>query len=63
MDTGLHNKCVLITGASGGIGLATARAFAIEGCRLALHHHKNRRPLDELLPQLQVPALPVQADR
>ncbi len=62
MDTGLNGKCVLITGASGGIGQATARALADEGCRLALHYHKNRPALDELLPLLQVPALPVQAD-
>ncbi len=36
MHTGLHGKIVLITGAASGIGLATARAFAAEGARLAL---------------------------
>ena len=36
MDLQLENKVVLITGASRGIGLATARAFAAEGCRIML---------------------------
>jgi 3-oxoacyl-[acyl-carrier protein] reductase len=36
MDLNLKNKIVLITGASRGIGLATAKAFAAEGCRLML---------------------------
>lgn len=36
MDLQLRGKCVLITGASKGIGLATAEAFASEGCDLHL---------------------------
>ena len=36
MDLGLAGKTVLITGAAGGVGRATALAFAREGARLAL---------------------------
>lgn len=36
MDLDLQNKVVAITGGSSGIGLATALAFAKEGCQLAI---------------------------
>jgi 3-oxoacyl-[acyl-carrier protein] reductase len=36
MDLGLKGKSVLITGGSKGIGLACAKAFAAEGCRIDL---------------------------
>jgi 3-oxoacyl-[acyl-carrier protein] reductase len=36
MDLGLGGRAILITGASGGIGLATARAVAREGARVAI---------------------------
>ncbi|UCF67993.1 MAG: SDR family oxidoreductase [Acidobacteriota bacterium] len=45
MDTGLADKVVLITGASGGIGRALADVFAEQGCRLVL---QARRRFDEL---------------
>jgi 3-oxoacyl-[acyl-carrier protein] reductase len=36
MDLGLNGKSVLITGGSKGIGLACAKTFAAEGCRVHL---------------------------
>lgn len=36
MELGLKNKTVVITGGTAGIGLATARAFALEGCNVAV---------------------------
>ena len=41
MDTGLNGCGVLVTGASGGIGAACARAFAAEGARVAVHYHRG----------------------
>jgi 3-oxoacyl-[acyl-carrier protein] reductase len=41
MDLGLSGAGVLVTGASGGIGAATARAFAAEGARVAVHFHRG----------------------
>jgi len=36
MDNSTFNKVVIITGASGGVGRATAREFAKQGAKLAL---------------------------
>ncbi len=47
MDLGLKNKIVLITGASGGIGAATARVFAREGAKLVLHYGKNKADIEK----------------
>jgi 3-oxoacyl-[acyl-carrier protein] reductase len=35
IETGLHDKVVIVTGAAAGIGNATARRFAQEGCKVA----------------------------
>src|ERR1035437_10333436 len=35
IETGLKDKVVIVTGGAAGIGLATARRFAQEGCRVA----------------------------
>ncbi len=62
MNTGLSNSCVLITGASGGIGGATARAFAAEGASLVLHYHTRRQSAEELHRELAVPTVTIGAD-
>ena len=41
-------EIVLVTGASGGIGQATARRFALAGYSVALHYHSNRAAVDAL---------------
>src|SRR6266852_9452470 len=52
METGLTGKRVLVTGASGGIGSACARAFAEEGADVAIHYHRGRERAEELAAEL-----------
>lgn len=43
METWLAGKRVLVTGGSGGIGAACARALMDEGARVAVHYHRGRQ--------------------
>lgn len=52
METGLAGKGVVVTGASGGIGAATATAFAAEGARLLLHYHRGRERAERVAREL-----------
>ncbi|WP_162907377.1 SDR family NAD(P)-dependent oxidoreductase [Allorhizocola rhizosphaerae] len=49
MDLGLKNKVAIVTGASGGIGQATALALAAEGARVLGTYHSNPQGAKELL--------------
>ena len=52
MDTGLAGKGVVVTGASGGIGAACARAFAAEGARVLVHYHRGEERARALAEEL-----------
>jgi len=53
METDLRGKHVLITGANGGIGQATALLFDKEGGKLSLHYHQNEKSVKELEAKLE----------
>jgi NAD(P)-dependent dehydrogenase (short-subunit alcohol dehydrogenase family) len=54
VNLGLQDKVVIVTGGSKGIGLACARAFLIEGGRVAIVS-RNRANLDAALRDLAAP--------
>jgi len=52
MNIDFKNKTVLITGASRGIGRATARMFAESGAKVIIHYNKNKMKAVELLNEM-----------
>lgn len=48
MDLGLAGKVVLVTGGSGDIGSAVARAFGAERARVCLTYHDNRARAEQV---------------
>lgn len=57
MDLELADKSVLVTGASRGLGLALARAFVAEGCRVA-GNARNAEELERATRSMNALALP-----
>src|SRR5262245_64151278 len=61
----LQGKVALVTGASRGIGLAIARAFAGAGAKVALVYNKSAEPAQKLVDEITQSggdAVAVQAD-
>jgi 3-oxoacyl-[acyl-carrier protein] reductase len=52
IETGLEGKGVVVTGASGGIGSACARALAAEGARVLVHYHRGEERARALAQEL-----------
>ena len=52
METGLAGQGIVVTGASGGIGAACARAFAEEGARVLVHYHRGEERARALADEL-----------
>ncbi|MEZ4701086.1 MAG: SDR family oxidoreductase [Rhodothermales bacterium] len=52
MDLGLMGRVALVSGASGGLGFATAEALAREGCRVAIGS-RDRARIDEAAARLR----------
>ena len=60
MELGLEGRGVLVTGASGGIGSATARVLAANGARVGVHYNTSRKAAEAVA--AEVGGVALQAD-
>ena len=49
----LAGQLALVTGATGGIGRATCKALAAEGCNVAIHYHNASKVAEDLISELE----------
>lgn len=61
MDLGLQNHTAIITGGASGIGLATARLFIQEGCRVALWDANLQ--VEQIAAEITAAGIPVDVSR
>jgi len=61
----MHDRIVLVTGASRGIGAATAKLLAVHGAAVAVNYHSNQAAADAVVAAIEAEggrAIAVQAD-
>jgi 3-oxoacyl-[acyl-carrier protein] reductase len=65
MDMGLKKKVVVITGASRGIGAATAKLFAMHGAKVIVNYYKGKHDAELIVEEIEQfggTAIPLQCD-